>query len=124
MIGQQPREGAGRPTGGRWVALTRRDPGVTLDDNGGPGTHTVTMPPGTVTYESERVAALLQPGQPVLHRALAARSWNPGVGRVASHDPDPVVRAIATGAWDLDDSDRARLDGDAAVGRVLTVLRR
>lgn len=60
--------------------------------------------------------------QPVLVRLACATLPYRGVGSRASHDPDPIVRAIAADAWDLPESDRARLSRDPEVTRFLELV--
>ncbi|OCI32800.1 hypothetical protein [Oerskovia enterophila] len=55
--------------------------------------------------------------QPVVVRHAAAASFHAGAAARGARDPNPVVRAAASGGWDLDESgrERARQAADALI---------
>ncbi|WP_277209188.1 hypothetical protein [Isoptericola croceus] len=73
--------------------------------------------------DHEDLVAAVAPGAPLRSRlTVATSSTVSGIGVIASRDPDPVVRAASTQAWDLPVADRRRLDQDQEVGRVLDLM--
>lgn len=65
---------------------------------------------------------LADEGNSIATRAAVATSGYPGAGVRASRDPDPSIRALAVGAWDLQAEDHVRLSQDSEAQRAYTVL--
>lgn len=122
MTQNRNRQPPGRPTGGQFAASERAGSGLALTAGGGHtqvGAETAYDPAVT----PEQLTAMLDHAQPMQVRAAAARTPYPGVAYVASGDPSPYVRALATSGWDLPPQRRAELESDPQVQRLLTHLR-
>lgn len=65
---------------------------------------------------------LSEPSQPTSVRLAAAHTGYAGTADRASHDPHPIVRAVAAFGWDVSDANRARLRKDRGVQHVLRAL--
>lgn len=108
---------------GRYAAKVRGEPTVSLSGATEPqvgvwatsGAASV-YSPHTDTRNHPRLAAH---DQAVSSRLAVATSPTGGSGHLSATDPDPVVRAAATGRWDLTETDRKALEADAEVERLL-----
>ncbi|MGC0252684.1 hypothetical protein [Pseudactinotalea sp. Z1748] len=123
MSDNQPRARRGQPTGGQWVASARQASGISLGATGQDGealqVEQGAYSPGVTVDE---LNDMLDHSQPLSVRAAVARTPYPGVARTASHDPSPLVRALALDGWDLPEGDRKRLESDDQVSQLLRAL--
>lgn len=76
----------------------------------------------SATIKVEELNELTTHDKPVVVRAAIARTPYPGVAERVSHDPHPLVRALALEGWDLSDASRARLEADEDVQRLLRTI--
>lgn len=124
----RPRRPAGAPgsAGGQFAANHRPAPSISLDapmDDEAP--LVFNEDEGTFnTNDIRATAAMLGHEQPTEARAAAARTLYPGVAEAASHDPDPLVRAIAMEGWDLPEDSADRLRSDPQVQAVMAFVTR
>ena len=121
----QARQPKGRPTGGEFAETRRASAGIQLDSATAVGgdTYIAEQSAYDPAVSTEELNQMLDHSQPVTVRAAAARTPYPGVARVASRDPSPLVRALALDGWDLPEEDRKRLEEDDQVAHLLSVLR-
>ena len=124
----RPRRPAGAPgsAGGQFAATNRPAPGISLDAPSEEHLAAVfDEAEGTFnTNDLQATAAMLGHEQPTEVRAAAARTVYPGVAEAASHDPDPLVRAIAMDGWDLPADSAHRLRSDPQVQAVMAFVTR
>ncbi len=65
---------------------------------------------------------MLDPGYPASVRAEVVRQGWQGAARRTATDPHPLVRALAMGAWDLDDASAQALRADVVANHARAAL--
>ena len=125
MNSPQPRKPEGTPDGGQFAHKALSHAQVSLGGGGGtlvPEIPEEERPAYDPSVSLERLQEMLRHDQPLGVRAAAARTPYPGVAETASHDPSPVIRALALEAHDLSPDARERLTSDRAVTYFLSVI--
>lgn len=68
------------------------------------------------------VERLSEHDQEVFVRLAAVNTGYPGASDRAVNDPNPIVQAAALFSWDVSAADRKRLESDASVQRMMSII--
>lgn len=117
----QTRQQSNRDQGGRYAAKDHSESSVSL-------TPVVASPRSVASSvysphtHTRDLMSMADHAQPVSARLAVATSVHGGPGHLSATDPDVVVRAAATGRWDLSREDRSALERDPGVNQLLTTI--